>query len=232
MRFWLYHAIYPLFLFLVLIIVFKQWNLDLKVARIFFNYELNQWSFGDSWWASTLIHRWGRTFVALIFLVASSGFLISFLVKRLQSSRYILGYIVLTMLLATGAVALLQQLSNVDCPWDLWFFNGTHPYYHLFDDKAGKTLKGVCFPGGHSSGGFSLLVFYFVYRDYNKYYAYIILGIASIIGCSFAFAQWGRGAHFVSHDLWSAMICWCVALLLYKLILQPIRVVRQTRGLK
>jgi hypothetical protein len=38
---------------------------------------------------------------------------------------------------------------------------------------------------------------------------------ALALGLTFGFGQWARGAHFVSHDLWSAAICWFVSLGLY-----------------
>jgi membrane-associated PAP2 superfamily phosphatase len=33
---------------------------------------------------------------------------------------------------------------------------------------------------------------------------------------TFGIAQQFRGAHFLSHDLWTAMICWTVAFGLYR----------------
>ena len=38
-----------------------------------------------------------------------------------------------------------------------------------------------------------------------------------VIGISFGLAQQLRGAHFLSHDVWSAAICWFGALFLLKL---------------
>lgn len=220
MRFWFNHALYPLLAFAIFVIVFKLFNLDIKIASIFFNYELKIWTFGESWWAKIFIHKGGRTFVALILLASLLGLLLSLFVHRLKIYRRVLIYISLTILLATGAVALLQQLTNVDCPWDLSIFNGSQPYFHLFDDKTGKVLNGVCFPGGHASGGFSLLLFYFVCRYYEKSYALTVLLAMLLIGSTYGLAQWVRGAHFVTHDYWSAMICWLVALGLYALILK------------
>ena len=42
------------------------------------------------------------------------------------------------------------------------------------------------------------------------------LALAVTVGTLFAYAQWSRGAHFFSHDLWSAAICWGATLLLYR----------------
>jgi len=155
-----------------------------------------------------------------VFLLSLVGFVLSLLIKRFRQYIFIFAYISLTILFATGIVAGLKHYSSIDCPWALSIFNGTHPYFHLFSDRAGVLTHGGCSPGGHSSGGFSLLLFYFLFRDYNKRYAYSALGFAILVGSIFSFGQWVRGAHFVSHDLSSAIICWVVALLLYKFFVQ------------
>ena len=45
--------------------------------------------------------------------------------------------------------------------------------------------------------------------------AVAILSLAVGIGAVFGFGQEVRGAHFISHDLWSAFIVWFVELALY-----------------
>ncbi len=220
MRFWLNHAGYPAFVFLIIIVLFKALNLDIKIASLFFDFADNRWYFGDSWWTVTFIHKWGKNFIVLVLLLSLVGLSLSLFIQRIRPYLFIFVYVFLTILFSTGIVAGLKHFSNIDCPWDLSFFNGTQPYFHLFSDTSGKLINGRCFPGGHSSGGFSMLLFYFLLRDYKKRYAYIVLGVGIVIGGTFSFGQWLRGAHFVTHDLWSAMICWFVALLLYKIIVQ------------
>lgn len=226
MRFWLKHAFIPLFVFIFVIWVFETYSLDITIAKLFFNADSNKWYFGESWWSVTFIHKWGRDFIALIMLCALLGLISSLFMSGLRPYRFALFYVIAVILLSTGVVSEVKHLTNIDCPWDLSLFNGTQPYFHIFADKSDKLVKGSCFPGGHSSGGFSLLLFYFLLRDYNRRYAYIALGTAIFVGSVFGFGQWVRGAHFVSHDLWSAMIAWFSALFLYKLFYQS-RAIRQ-----
>jgi membrane-associated PAP2 superfamily phosphatase len=42
------------------------------------------------------------------------------------------------------------------------------------------------------------------------------LAIGIGVGSLFSFAQQARGAHFLSHDLWSAFIAWGICLALYR----------------
>jgi len=217
MRFWLSHVVYPLLVFFILLILLNITDSDVTISDLFFNHALNKWYYGERWWTVTLIHIWGKNMIAAIFIAALLALGLSFFVQRMKKYRFIFVYIVLTILLATGIVALLKEYSNIDCPWDLSLFNGTRPYYNIFSDKPDNLAVGKCFPGGHSSGGFSLLFLYFLFLDYKKSYAYTGLFIGLTIGTIFGYGQLVRGAHFVSHDMTSAMICWLVALFLYKL---------------
>lgn len=219
MRFWLNHAVFPLIAFCMMLFIFNITELDLSISDIFFNHALHKWSYGESWWSVTLIHIWGKDLIAAIFIASLLGFGLSFFVKRFETFRFVCAYIAMTIFIATVIVALLKQYSNVDCPWDLQFFNGVKPYYHIFSHKPSNFVAGKCYPGGHSSGGFSLLLLYFLFLDYKKSYAYMGLGIGLTMGAIFGFGQLVRGAHFVSHDMTSAMICWLIALVLYKIFM-------------
>jgi membrane-associated PAP2 superfamily phosphatase len=121
----------------------------------------------------------------------------------------------LSILVGTSLVALLKHFSNVDCPDDLWRYGGSRAYAHVFADKPAGVPRGTCFPGGHSSGAFSLFALYFVFRHGSSRGAFLSLVAVMALGAVFAVGQWSRGQHFPSHDAWSAVICWYVALALY-----------------
>lgn len=74
---------------------------------------------------------------------------------------------------------------------------------------------GQCFPGGHSSGGFAQVASYYVLKQYHRPYAKFGLLFGIGLGAIFGLAQELRGAHFISHDLWSLAIAWTMASLLY-----------------
>jgi membrane-associated PAP2 superfamily phosphatase len=113
------------------------------------------------------------------------------------------------------AVGILKEVTNIDCPWDLTGFGGTHPYVHLFADRPDDLPHAACFPGAHSSSGFALMAFYFALRERRRSAALSALTIAIAVSAVFSFGQEARGAHFVSHDLWSAFVVWFVQLALY-----------------
>ncbi|HEB57321.1 MAG TPA: phosphatase PAP2 family protein [Gammaproteobacteria bacterium] len=216
MRFWLTHAILPAALLFILTVLLEYSQFDIHLANYFFDFENRRWMAGESWWANQLLHKTGRDFIALIAFISLLGFVFSWFSKRLHPWRRTFAYAVLSILLTTSLVFLGKKYSNVDCPWDLAMYNGKRPYTQIFSDKADNIDIGRCFPGGHSSGAFSLLFLYFLLRDKNRRLAFAGLGFALLLGSLYSYGQWVRGAHFISHDIWSAFIAWFVALGLYR----------------
>ena len=58
---------------------------------------------------------------------------------------------------------------------------------------------------------------YFIFYRSNRRLAIGGLLTGVVTGSVFALAQQLRGAHFASHNLWTILLCWAVALLLYTL---------------
>ena len=217
--FWLTHAVLPFVLLICASLVVQFSQVDFLALDPLFNFSSQQWQYGESWWANTLIHDWGRSLIAIIFLTAFFLWLCSWIFKsgRLPRWRYAAVYVALAIVVTTLLVALGKKLSNVDCPRDLEHYNGNRPFVHIFSDKPNELPRGQCFPGGHSSGAFSLLVFYFLFYPRHRRLARLSLGLALGLGIIYAFGQWVRGAHFPSHDIWSAAVGWYVSLGLFML---------------
>jgi membrane-associated PAP2 superfamily phosphatase len=75
--------------------------------------------------------------------------------------------------------------------------------------------RGRCFPGGHASAGFALMAFYFAWRDTDATLARWFLGVALVAGMVMGWTQMMRGAHFLSHNIWSAWVVWMYLAVLY-----------------
>ena len=147
--------------------------------------------------------------------VRAPGWGLSFAMSSLRPGRRGAGFIVLAMMSSTLIVGGLKSVTNVDCPWDLAGFGGHNPYVALFADRPDALSRARCFPGAHSSSGFALVCFYFVYVDRSPRLARWLLAGAIAVGVAFSIGQEARGAHFLSHDLTSAAIVWFVQLGMY-----------------
>ncbi len=116
-----------------------------------------------------------------------------------------------TGLLAASAVSLVKSVSVTSCPWDLQVFGGIAQHlshWQALPDGG----PGRCFPAGHASAGFGFLGGYFAFRDSAPAVARFWLPGALGAGLVLGLAQQWRGAHFLSHTLWSGWLCWMVAL--------------------
>ncbi|MDP2818581.1 MAG: phosphatase PAP2 family protein [Polaromonas sp.] len=117
-----------------------------------------------------------------------------------------------TTLLAVLVVSALKSFSTASCPWSLADFGGVAHYtphwQHVFAPDGGS---GRCFPAGHAASGFAFVGGYFAFRETAPVIARRWLAAALLVGLALGLAQQIRGAHFTSHTLWTALICWCVA---------------------
>jgi len=217
-RFWLRHAGWPALLFVLFAIAAAGTGLDESFARAWaFDPVTRQFIGGGpgEWWAKELIHTTGGLLIRILGGILLLTWGLSFRIGALQRWRRPAGFVVLSVALGAGAVGLLKLVTNVDCPWSLAEFGGRLPYVHLFADRPDSLPRAQCFPGGHSSSGFALFALYFLTLGRSRKLARVALGVALLVGGVFAFGQEARGAHFLSHDLWSAALVWFTCLAVY-----------------
>ena len=213
-RFWVFHFFLPLAVFTLLAVLFEVTSLDIDLSSPFYQPPAG-WVYKNSWWASGVIHEGGRKLILMIAVGAVAVWAFSYRVATLRSLRRAALFLLLSIALGTGIVALGKNTLDRHCPWDYDIFYGPVPYVRLFEATPTGYEKGVCFPAGHASGGFSLMSSYFIFagRDRRKALGGLLLGL--LMGSLFGFGQVARGAHFVSHNVWTAAVCWFTALGLY-----------------
>ncbi|MEO7774224.1 MAG: phosphatase PAP2 family protein, partial [Steroidobacteraceae bacterium] len=169
-----------------------------------------------AFWAENLLHTGGRNLIWAVVLACTALLVASLRMASLRRWRSSLMLVIVGIGVTSGLIGLLKQVTQVHCPWELQGFGGTLQYVHLFAQRPAGAV-GACFPGAHSGSGFSLFALYFAFRDRSRALARTGLILALLVGCTFAFGQEARGAHFLSHDLWSAFIAWLTCLALYTL---------------
>ncbi len=217
-RFWTTHALFPALLFVIAVIIFEFTAIDVSLANHFYDFTTQQWPHKNSGWASQLIHEYGRRMIVALFLINLVALLLTWLRSGMKPYRRPAAYMALVLIFAPLIVSSGKHISNVDCPWDLNIYGGDRPHILLFQDRPDDLPATQCFPGGHSSSGFALLGLYFLLLKRNTRLAKLGLAIGLGVGSLFAFGQEARGAHFISHDAWSAFICWFTALVIYTVI--------------
>ena len=117
-----------------------------------------------------------------------------------------------TVLASVAAVSLVKNVSHTSCPWELQEFGGVARYVSHWAWGTNDGGTGRCFPAGHASAAFAWVGGWFVLRRYAPRAAAVWLGTAVALGFVLGLGQQWRGAHYMSHTLWTGWICWTVGL--------------------
>ena len=146
-----------------------------------------------------------------------------------RSWRRPLAALALSVLLSTVLVASLKALSSVDCPWDLVRYGGDRVYVDIFSALLAGTPHRGCFPAGHASAGYAWLALFFFFQTVRPAWRWRGLTAGLMLGMVFGLSQQLRGAHFLSHDLWTSALCWLVAVAVHVAMGQPSQSVRASQ---
>jgi membrane-associated PAP2 superfamily phosphatase len=115
------------------------------------------------------------------------------------------------VLVTAITIPLIKRWSDTSCPWDLAEFGGAWPYVPHLDFGRGDGGPGGCFPSGHAVSAFGFVGAWFAWRNRDPRLARILLGLVLVAGVLAGGTQVVRGAHHVSHVLWTAWICLAIA---------------------
>lgn len=190
---------------------------DLRLTDQIYAWEGQRWAFKNSYIAQHLIHESGRRVIVAAWLGVLAMWGASHFREGLAGWRRPLAYLLLSVALSTLAVAWVKAWSNMDCPWDLAQYGGSKPYVDLFSLRPLGLERGRCFPAGHASAGYAWMSLYFFFLLARPRWSALGLAVGVGLGLLFGIDQQLRGAHFASHDVWAAGICWMVSLGLYLL---------------
>ena len=204
------------------LILMEMTNLDRFVSDRFYDAASGAFPLRHDFFLDVVLHRWAKYLVILVGVVVLVTCLVSLLTASLRKWRRLLAFLTLALGLAPAAVSALKAASSRYCPYDLAVYGGYAPHLGLFETAAAPLEPGHCFPGGHASAGFCLLAFYFAgYALQRPRLARAGLWTGILAGLLLGAARIAQGAHFLSHNLWTGLVCWTVVVLLYAAILGP-----------
>lgn len=194
---------------LALLLAWDATGLDLATVRLFGTAGGFAWR--DAWWTSSLLHDGGRiaAWLALAAVMATA-------LRPLppaRPSRLLRWHWVGVMLLCVLLVPAIKRFSLSSCPWELAEFGGTAHHLSHWRWGIADGGPGHCFPSGHAVSGFAFFGLYFLWRGHDARLARTLFWAVMGVGLLFGAAQLVRGAHYPSHTLWTAWLCWTICAL-------------------
>lgn len=211
-RFYARQGVLLLLSALALALLFHFTRLDLTLADPWYRAADHLWPQRDAWWSKVLIHRWLRHLVMLAALVC---IWLAWRRRHAPDARRwrLLGAAAFAVPIG---VTLLKKHGAMHCPWDVDRYGGAFAYFDLFSAvPAAITSPGRCFPAGFVSIAGWLLAFALLRYPEDRRFSRTAGLAALATALCFGVVQEMRGAHFLSHVLWTIWFSWAVVVTLH-----------------
>lgn len=201
-------------------VILDIFRIDLTLADRIYQLQGDNWSLKDNWLLEGIIHKGGRTFVGALVILNLTALVATYTIPAMAKFRRSLVYLLVAVIVSLVIVSGLKAVTHIDCPWSFQRFGGDNQASPVFSDIFGSGT-GRCFPAGHASGGYAWVALYFVCLLYWPRWRFFGLAFALLLGGIFGISQQLRGAHLLSHDIWTLAICWFTPLTGYIWLQRP-----------
>jgi len=202
---------------LALTMIGRYTDVDLHLADAMFDFSAMAFPWRHSWFATDFMHHYvkvlmfGLGVVPVVILVADRVRGGRLLEARTKSNLYLM---IASAVLISVTISILKALSAHHCPWSLARYGGVAPYFRIFDSLPVGASAGHCFPAGHASSGLWLASIAVFWLPKRPKMALLVFMSALVPGVLLGWVQQMRGAHFLTHTLWSAWIAALIILVL------------------
>jgi membrane-associated PAP2 superfamily phosphatase len=195
---------------LFLLLAWDFSGLDMPITRLVAGPDGFAWR--EPWLTRVLLHEGGRMLAWLLFALLAVNVWRPLVKGPSKPER--LRWLLVT-LLCVLAVPAMKRFSATSCPWDLAEFGGVALHVSHWRFGVGDGGPGHCFPSGHAVSAFGFFAGWFALRPHRPRLARYWLAGVITLGLLFGTTQFVRGAHYVSHSLWTAWLCWVLCVLAY-----------------
>lgn len=193
----------------MLVLVDRYTDINTQLADWMYDFSAAHFPWRDNWFASVVMHRWMKPLFIGLGLIPIAVLLIDSLLSHQllnEERRSGLKVIALSFVLVPLSVSLLKNLSIHACPWDLQRYGGSLPHLKIFDTLPSGVTPGRCSPAGHASIALWLPSLAVWWMPKSRKAAATVFLIGLLPGLALGWIQQLRGAHFLTHTLWSVWI--------------------------
>lgn len=207
----------------VLVWIGRYTNIDLQLADAMFDFSTKDFPWREHWFTFGFMHGFAKALLIGIGLVPIAALVADVATGRTlfeEQTRRSLYVVAASCILIPVAISTLKSISIYHCPWSLTRYGGFSPYLRIFDRLPPGVSAGHCFPAGHASSGLWLAAIGAFWLPRRPGKALFMFCIGLIPGVALGWTQQMRGAHFLTHTLWSVWIAALIVLVLARLLCQ------------
>ena len=215
-----FRGLLPVLLFSAALLLNERLKIDVRLADLLYSWQGGHWRYRHDAFVAALLHDRGQRIAYMVYFATLFGALVCHGSSRLVQYRRGLRYVAASCTACLAAVALGKALLPIPCPWDLQRYGGHLATGGWLNWQLTDDIKG-CFPAGHATAGYALFAWYFLARHHCWPYRHLLLLASLLSGLVLGLTQQVRGAHFASHDLATAVVCWTIAHRMAERLLLP-----------
>ncbi len=203
-----------LFLGCLVFAICELTGIDLFVQDHFYNFQSHTWLVdADADIPRLLFYTGPKALIWLLGLCVIAAAVFYKKLPRLPLNRRDLIIVFATLATAPSLVALGKATTNTFTPSQIRRYGGAVPYVKVIEHYPPgdrPTNRGRGFPAGHASGGFALFALAGLASTRRGRAVGIAIGLT--VGSVMGAYQMFKGAHYISHTLVTAFICWVIFL--------------------
>ena len=201
--------------------VFHATRLDLQLAAPYYDPVNHAFPWRFAWISKYFIHR----YVKYALLTAGVGVWAIAVWTRLRprasgffaTHRRRWWLVAWSLVLVPTLIGILRRFSPMHCPWEIVDFGGYAPYVDLLTAGPAGMRPGRCFPAAFVASASWTLAFALLWYPEHKRRSVVAGLVALSLSFGLGWVQQMRGAHFLSHTLWSLWVSWAAILVLHAL---------------
>lgn len=198
---------------MVLTLLARFTEIDLHLARAFYDPQTQSWPWVDHW-TNQVMYHWGNIpaqLLGVIGLVVAVAANWNINLRRYQLTGW---FFALALTIGPGLIVnlLLKDHFGRPRPREILEFGGTLDFLPVW--VPGVVGVGKSFPSGHASMGFFWMLPFFVLITWRPRLAWTFAILGTFYGCVMGLSRVAMGAHWFSDSVWSAAVVYYTGLLL------------------
>jgi membrane-associated PAP2 superfamily phosphatase len=206
----------------VLVYIGRYTELDLTLADRYYDAVAAAFPGRDDWFYEFVMHHLAKALMIAVGMVSPLALLADWMLGYTllsDTTRRAMWVMALSSVAIPVVISVTKHFSVHHCPWDLTRYGGFAPYLRIFDALPAGASAGHCFPAGHASSALWLASACAFWLPAKPLRALAVFLVGLLPGLGLGWVQQMRGAHFLTHTLWSVWIAALLTLLLIRLIM-------------